>query len=327
MAAAVESLLENMLKKKKIQYLSISSRVKTPEGALEKIKRKEYSDPIDQLTDLSGIRVITFLEEQVSAVAKVITELFDVDEHDSLDRIDILGHDRIGYRSTHFVCTLGPKRNSLPEYESLGILRFEIQVRTVLQHAWAELAHDRSFKFGVALPAKIQRKLNLYSGMLEIVDSAFDEISKEIDKYKAALDSKSVNQILDVEIDSLSIKKFIDDAQNRYKLFDDPIVYPFVVSELRSFGVRNIGDLEKLASENIIKEYQKPNSKRQASDFMRTLMFYENPQKFLEIQSGLERVTPRLFDFVAQKHGKDNLIKILAAKDIEIAQKEPEAEN
>ncbi|MGA8612967.1 MAG: RelA/SpoT domain-containing protein [Xanthobacteraceae bacterium] len=166
LTAGAQSLLENMLKKERIDFLSVTGRTKTTEGALEKIRRKEYRSPEQQLTDLSGIRVITYLEEQVDQISEVIRELFDIDEKNSLDRTEILGDDRVGYRSTHFVCTLGKKRAELPEYEAIGSLKFEVQVRTVLQHAWAELAHDRSFKFGAALPTKIQRKLNLYSGML-----------------------------------------------------------------------------------------------------------------------------------------------------------------
>ena len=161
---AVRSLIENMLKERNIEYLSVTGRVKGLNSAMEKIQRKDYSNAEEQLTDLSGIRIITYLEQQVIQISSVIRDLFEIDEANSLDRSEVLGHDRIGYRSTHFVCLLGKNRHELPEYESLGPLKFEIQVRTVLQHAWAELAHDRSFKFGTALPGKIQRKLNLYSG-------------------------------------------------------------------------------------------------------------------------------------------------------------------
>ena len=148
---AVVSLLENMLIEKKIEYLSVTGRTKTLESALEKINRKKYGDAEDRLTDLSGVRVITYLESQVTEATDTIRLLFDVDEKNSLDRSRVLGSDKMGYRSAHFVCTLGKAREGLPEYEMLGQLKFEIQVRTVLQHAWAELAHDRSFKFGPGL--------------------------------------------------------------------------------------------------------------------------------------------------------------------------------
>src|ERR1700722_6249898 len=165
LSAAVSSLVENMLKKKSIEYLNVTHRTKSLSGAVEKIQRKEYDSPQTQLTDLSGVRIITYLEEQVGEISKIIKSLFEIDVKNSLDRSEFLGDDKVGYRSTHFVCKLGRKRSQLPEYEALGPLNFEIQIRTVLQHAWAELAHDRSFKFGTKLPTKIQRKLNLYSGM------------------------------------------------------------------------------------------------------------------------------------------------------------------
>jgi putative GTP pyrophosphokinase len=114
LTAVVQSLLENMLRKNAIEHLSVTGRVKTLNSAIEKIARKEYLEPSEQLTDLSGIRVITYLEEQVHQISNLIGQLFEVDAKNSLDRSDILGHDKIGYRSTHFVCTLGANREGLP---------------------------------------------------------------------------------------------------------------------------------------------------------------------------------------------------------------------
>jgi putative GTP pyrophosphokinase len=96
LTAGVRSLLENMLRKKSVDYLSISGRVKTLDGALEKIRRKEYRNPKQQLTDLSGIRVITYLEEQVAQISNVVKELFEIDRKNSLDRTEILGNDKVG---------------------------------------------------------------------------------------------------------------------------------------------------------------------------------------------------------------------------------------
>ena len=186
---AVVNLLENVLTRSSIEYLSITGRTKEISSTEEKIRRKKYTQPQIQLTDLSGIRVITFLETQVKAISDLIRATFEVDDKNSRDRASHLGDDRMGYRSTHFVCTLGQSRKGLREYEALSELIFEVQVRTVLQHAWAELAHDRSFKFGPGLPTTIQRKLNLYSGMLEIVDGAFDEIARDVEAYKSEVAS------------------------------------------------------------------------------------------------------------------------------------------
>jgi putative GTP pyrophosphokinase len=176
-------LVRNLLHSDSIEFLSVSGRTKEVGSITEKIRRKQYKDPQFEMTDITGIRIITFLESQVEKIISIVRAAFEIDEINSLDRSQILGSEKVGYRSVHFVCSLGETRSRLREYRDIATLRFEIQIRSVLQHAWAELAHERSFKFSPGLPPTIQRKLNLYSGMLEIVDSGFDSIAQEIDSY------------------------------------------------------------------------------------------------------------------------------------------------
>ncbi len=206
----VQSLLENILRSRSIAFLTVNGRPKDKQSALEKFQRKSYNDPKSQMTDLTGIRVITFLDSQVRQICEVVREVFEIDDKNSLDKSAILGNDKIGYRSVHFVCTLGAARAGLREYDTLTDLKFEIQVRTVLQHAWAELAHNRSYKFGMTLPEPIQRKLNLYAGMLEIIDDSVDNISKEIDIYTSSLETASKDDLLDQAINSISLAVFLD---------------------------------------------------------------------------------------------------------------------
>ncbi|HLL26481.1 MAG TPA: hypothetical protein VKT73_02370 [Xanthobacteraceae bacterium] len=319
LAPAVESLLRNMLELNNVEYLEIKSRVKTFDSCIEKIKRKSYVDLNKELTDLSGIRVITYLEDQVSLISKIISDLFDVDASNSLDRSAILGHDRIGYRSTHFVCSLGKKRDALPEYESLGNLNFEIQVRTVLQHAWAELAHDRSFKFGATLPVKIQRKLNLYSGMLEVIDSGFDEISKEIDAYKKSVEKKTVKQLAVEEIDSISLEQYLKEITSKsnielkYSRVDNA-----VISETKKFGIKNISELEPIMTDEFISAFKKMCRESGAVGFLRTALLYSNPSKFLDVRTGWTALPHSVFDLLAEKYGSEEIKKLLAEKKVPV---------
>jgi putative GTP pyrophosphokinase len=308
LAAAVKSLLENMLKKKKIDYLAVTARVKTLDGVIEKIKRKEYDDPETQLTDVSGIRIITYLEEQVGQISKIIKDLFYIDKTNSLDRAEVLGDDRVGYRSTHFVCTLGKKRDKLPEYESLGPLKFEIQVRTVLQHAWAELAHDRSFKFGVALPTKIQRKLNLYSGMLEIADSAFDEISREIDVYKRYIQKHATSQISNAEVDSISLTKFISELSAELGIEVGAPAGSEVYSEMKRFGISTIGDLRNLVTADFVKHFKviaKENST--TTGLIRRIMSYHDLDRYLNLKPSFGSVTRATITLLQQKYDSKHI--------------------
>ncbi len=312
LSASVESLLESMLKKKNIEYLSVTSRVKSLDGAIEKISRKEYRNPSEQLTDLSGIRVITYLEQQVGQITAIIKDLFEVDENNSLDRTQTLGDDKVGYRSTHFVCALGSKRGELPEYEALGTLKFEVQVRTVLQHAWAELAHDRSFKFGTALPRKIQRKLNLHSGLLEIVDSAFDEISKEIDTYKRAVEKKTIPQLAASELDSISVAKLLNGIARRHSLKLTGRLQPANILELLRFGISNIGELQALISQDFISRYKKHiiDEDFDRHFFLRRLMLYADIDRPFILGLGWNLLTRGTFNLLVDKYGRERVDKL-----------------
>jgi putative GTP pyrophosphokinase len=281
---AVVALLQNTLRHHFIEFLSVTGRSKNLKSALEKIQRKQYSNPKQQLTDLSGIRVVTFLESQVTQSTSLVRKLFQIDEANSLDRSTVLGSDRIGYRSAHFVCTLGKTRESLPEYERLGGLKFEIKIRTALQHAWAELAHDRSFKFGPGLPSQIQRKLNLYSGMLEVVDGAFDAIAVEIDNYGKSIEKKNIKQLSDLEINSITLKEYKKHVSEKYQIqFSEEDFSDTLIEELALFGLKIIGDLERLITDDVIKIYTEIRGTKTLSGFLRTGMILADQERYFGI--------------------------------------------
>jgi putative GTP pyrophosphokinase len=326
------SLLTSMLKKKGIEYLSIEGRPKSFASATEKAKRKGYSKPKEQMTDLAGIRVVTFLEEQVRQVVSVIEELFEVDRANSMNRAESLGHDRMGYRSTHFVCVLGERRNALPEYEALGDLKFEIQLRTVLQHAWAELAHDRSFKFKTILPVNLQRKLNLYSGLLEVVDGGFDQIAIEIDKYQSSIQSAPAEELSQAEIDSISIEKFLSATEQKYNFHIRRMTadgLSTAVEELRLFGISNIGQLEILLDPAFIRSHKEFVKNETDIGFLRSLMMFSNIEKYLGVWSSKRwsAIGQDDVEFLASKYGMKRVLKLLKDCEIEIESQEDEDED
>jgi putative GTP pyrophosphokinase len=267
---------------------------------------------------LSGIRVITFLETQVKAISDLIRGTFDVDEKNSLDRASDLGDDRIGYRSTHFVCTLGQSRRGLLEYGALSELKFEIQVRTVLQHAWAELAHDRSFKLGSGLPTKIQRKLNLYSAMLELVDGAFDEIARDVEAYKFEIASKTASQLSDTELNSLTLQPYLERlAQENDLKIGFTEIPDDVLAEFKAFGLNKIGDLKRIARKEVLEQVREcVIGNENAIGFVRTLMMYHDIDRYFAIWSkwsGLDRGTAAL---LTKKYGRIKFRQLMEANGI-----------
>lgn len=251
LTTAVVSILENLLRERSIEFLAISGRTKDKRSALEKVTRKGYTDLDKQFTDLSGVRVVVFLESDVRRVCGVIQEAFSIDASNSLDKDSLLSADRIGYRSVHYVCDLGKNRALVDEYRSLSNFQFEVQVRTVLQHAWAELTHDRNYKFSGKLPRDLERKLYLYAGLLEVADRGFDETAAAIDSYSKELRERTAQGDFDLEVTSLSLIEFIEQwvEQNKFSMngkinLDD---IGDLVTELHQFGISKISQLNEIA--------------------------------------------------------------------------------
>jgi GTP pyrophosphokinase len=162
----------------------------------------------------------------------------------------LLATDQIGYRSIHYVCDLGEARAGLPEFSGLSGMKFEFQIRTVLQHAWAELAHDRNYKFSGKLPMEIERKLYLYAGMLEIADKGFDELSQQIDQYIEEFSERTSRGDLDIEINSISLEEYIETWAKRTKFHltehSSRENLSDLVRELNEMGIRKISEIENI---------------------------------------------------------------------------------
>lgn len=238
------------------------------------------------MTDISGVRIIVFIESDIQKVSDLIKETFNVDEKHSSNKDDVLSLNQVGYRSVHFVCDLGDKRAVLPEFEGLCELKFEFQVRTVLQHAWAELAHDRSYKFKAGLPKEIERKLYLHAGLLEIADKGFSDISREIDAYSAkVLEDYRIGN-LDQEINSITLRNFIEDwaKENNCQLEDnsDDGQMPSLIRELRYFDICNIDQLKKIIPDNFSKVYKELNYETTIYGLIRDWLIISDVKKLKE---------------------------------------------
>ncbi|WP_323148670.1 hypothetical protein [Pseudomonas oryzihabitans] len=122
----------------------------------------------------------------------------------------------------------------------------------MLQHAWAELAHDRNYKLSAKLPRELERSLYLYAGLLELADKGFDSLSQEIDKYITEVNQKTNIGDLDVEINSFSLDSFVNQWVDKNGFTLEKISTNYLedlVTELVTYGIQNLKDLASIIPE------------------------------------------------------------------------------
>ncbi|MDC7709291.1 GTP pyrophosphokinase [Vogesella indigofera] len=206
----VAVLCREMLKAKKIDFHLLESRTKEVKSFLDKINRpgKSYLYPISEITDISGIRIITYYQDAANEVAKLIEKEFLVDRDNSV--FHTASAAEFGYKSAHFVVKISPERADLIEWQGFSKFTAEIQVRTVLQHAWAAISHKLQYKREEDVPTALKRKLFRLSALFELADDEFvslrdasGQITKEISdsvtrgERHLAIDYVSLGQLID----------------------------------------------------------------------------------------------------------------------------------
>lgn len=218
LAETVSRILADALKASSIAIHSIQVRAKTFDSFADKASKAspenprepKYTDPLSQITDLAAARVITFLPGLIESVCKCIESEFVVLEKTDKSE-ELLDEGRFGYHSIHFLVQLSAARTGLSEYSRFANRTFEIQVRTILQHAWAEMEHDIQYKSSSVIPSAIRRRFIALAGMLEIADREFQALQLEDQKVREeARTAVESGDFSEVEITPDSLKAYLD---------------------------------------------------------------------------------------------------------------------
>lgn len=186
----------------------VQARPKSIPSFAEKCARKfdKYPDAVNQLTDLCGARLIVQTLEQVEAAKAFIRANFIIVEED--DKATLLSTDKFGYRDLHFIIQFRPDRPfdlSAEEIKAIGGRKAELQVRTWVQHAWADTLHDRMYKTPLRLSAEIKRTGNLLAAVMEEGDRGFDHLANELDGMLANYTAYASKEDVQKEIGVLEL--------------------------------------------------------------------------------------------------------------------------
>lgn len=235
---------------------SIESRIKKEASLAGKLEMKgaKYRSLAD-ITDIFGMRIITFYIDDVDKVASVVERLFEVDWQESVDKRKLYQIDSFGYLSLHYIC----RTEGCP-------YRFEIQMRTVLQHAWANLSHDTGYKSGVEVPVEYLRNMNRLAGMLELADEQFSRIRNEINDYRRKIQSLvATGHLEEVPLDGDSFRSFLKldpfEKLNRriasvnQAEIQEVSLMPFL-PVFKALGFHSLGDVSNLIRDYSVPAYQ-----------------------------------------------------------------------
>ena len=257
MRAVVKDLLEKTLQDNGIEVTTVKARVKTRESLAGKIATKggKYSS-IDEITDLLGARIITFYTDDVDRIASIVEQMFEIDWENSVDKRRLHQLDSFGYNSLHYICRMPASLYSDPDFPQMNTLRFELQLRTTLQHAWAAINHDTGYKSGVEIPKEYMRRINRLAGILELADDEFSRIRTEINDYRRRVEQLVQNGKLDdVQLDGDTFNSYLQArpfdslnkriaAINQAEIQEVPLIQYLRV--FRAMGCKTLGDVDRV---------------------------------------------------------------------------------
>ncbi|WP_207848787.1 MULTISPECIES: hypothetical protein [unclassified Pseudomonas] len=243
LCAEVEYILRKRISQSEIQTSFIGSRAKTLNSFVEKQQRKNYDNPLTDVTDLAGVRVVCLYSADLLEIEKIIrTEFTIIEEINKLAEFD---PNQFGYRATHFIVKLG-KTSSGARYDDLKNFVCEIQIRTVVQDAWAIIQHHMAYKKESQIPPKLHRKLNSLAALFETVDDQFELIRNQRDTYLSSVREilNEPNGLLDTEINMDSLIEYL-----KWTFPDqDPGKHGVnvVLDALKSLNYKKLDDVDKL---------------------------------------------------------------------------------
>jgi len=240
----VKYILEKKIKSLGIEIGHLSSRAKALESFCEKIERKTYQKPFEEISDLSGVRVVYLYASDKSDLERLIEEEFEV--HERVDKVSEQGVEKFGYGALHYIVSL-KEQHAGARYDDLRGVHCEIQIRTILQDAWAIVAHHLSYKHEEDIPNELKRKLHALSGLFETADDQFERINHARIEYqnrvKESINSNSQLSLeAEVNLDSLlgyMSWKFPDrDTSSRESAAD-------LLEELNKFGYKKLKNIDE----------------------------------------------------------------------------------
>ena len=267
MKTVVLDLLRSCLDKNNILVSGLEARVKSEQSLIGKLELKGNKyHTLEDITDILGARIITYYSDEVDIISALAEKMFEIDWANSVDKRKMLEIDRFGYMSLHYICRIPETLYKDPELPQLNQMHFELQMRSTLQHVWANMYHYIGYKSDVEIPVEYQRNMNRLAGMLELADEQFSRIRREINDYRRNVQSLVATGNFDeVPLNGDTFRSYLDlkpyqrlmekiAAINQAEIYEDSLIPYYNV--LLHMGMRTVGDIERLRNKYSDGAYQ-----------------------------------------------------------------------
>lgn len=278
-AEQILNIIKNVLLDEypEMKIASSSFRAKEILSLKKKLQKDKYNND-SEITDLAGVRLIVYSKRDIEIISRVIQKCFSIDSKNSIDKTEVLGNDKVGYRAKHYVVYFGPERMNMYENHKYQGMKCEIQLTTLIAHTWSEITHEKGYKFEGKLPNDLERRKNLLAGMLELADLEMDAYVEAFDKYVHNIECENEKGALNYSINSLSLKKFV-----RWKFPGiSPVVYrdvDLILEELRRYGLQMIGELNSIVKPEFVTEINKAGW-RSLDGIIRNILIINDAEKY-----------------------------------------------
>ena len=256
LASRTRDFISDVLQGENVPYYSVTARAKSVDSVREKLLKKAYTRPARQVMDQVGERVIVLRASEVDGVAECLRSRLDVVEKDSADKRQALGLREFGYRSYHLVCRYGRGIDGGSGLVVGAPKVFEVQVRSLLDHVWAEIEHGVVYKAGANLPDLIKRRFASLAGALEMLEREFQALTDEagglVDSAKATISFGALSK-MPLDVPGL-IALLETRVPNGLGFRGDGVgARPFppgiewrIVLAMRGAGIESVGSLDKI---------------------------------------------------------------------------------
>lgn len=251
----VQELILEEIRKMDVHTVSVTHRIKSEDSLKRKLSLKDGKyDTLYDVTDILGVRIITMYSDEIDKVAEMLQNLFVIDWKNSVDKRKTLGVREFGYVSLHYICSVKGSSKFFKNYDGI---KFEIQIRSQMQHIWSEINHDIGYKSDFTLPTSCMRSFSRLASLMEIADAMACDLRNEISGYLKSVSEKIRNgDADDIEINRVSIIEYAnsnDTIQNYLDEFEkicktNRIAFDAdsFIKSLGWFGFRTLGDVGSL---------------------------------------------------------------------------------